>query len=265
MMNPVNDQVIGIVGGMGPEAGVTLCNYILANTKAAADQEHLSLMLMSFPGHIPDRTAFLEGSPVNNPAYKIAEIIGRLENAGAGVVAIACNTCHVPEIFDVIQSELYKARSSVKLLSMPQETLAYLKTHHRPVKRLGLMTTNGTYHSGLYENLLRENGYEVILPGPALQRSCIHRMIYDPVFGIKANPGHLTPEVIALTGTAMDFFNEHGAQAILLGCTELSQLIHLKKVTGLLMIDTLRVLSLAVIREVKNSTLASLPFIDPNT
>ncbi|MCX2492864.1 amino acid racemase [Pedobacter sp. PF22-3] len=248
-MNTEKDQVIGIVGGMGPEAGIALCNYLLHNPAGNADQGHLSFMLMSFPSYITDRTAFLEGSCATNPAYAVAGLITRLEMAGATIIAIACNTCHAPEIYDVILDELIKRNSRVKLVHMPYETLCFIKENHQHVRRIGLMTTNGTYHSGIYEKLFKAGGYDVVLPGISLQNSCIHRMIYDPLTGIKANPNHITPEVKAWMREAMHFFKSNGADAIVLGCTELS-LIHMAEFENEIpVIDAMKILSLTLIKE----------------
>ena len=51
------------------------------------------------------------------------------------------------------------------------------------------MSTNGTMQSGVYETLLREMGFDPVLPDPGLQNDIIHRSVYDPVIGIKANAG----------------------------------------------------------------------------
>lgn len=250
-MNSQKDQVIGIVGGMGPEAGIALCNYLLHNPLGAADQCHLSFMLMSFPSHIADRTAFLEGNCTTNPAYAVAGLIAKLEMAGANIIAIACNTCHAPEIYNVILEELAKINSRVRLVHMPGETLSFVKENHKDVRRIGLMTTNGTYRSGLYEKLFKEGGYDVVLPDISLQNSCIHRMIYDPLTGIKANPNHITPEVKMLMAEAMHFFKSKGADAVVLGCTELS-LIDTAEFE-MPVIDAMKILSLTLIKESAHS------------
>src|SRR5215213_8942139 len=104
-MDRGRNKTIGIVGGMGPQAGVALLNSITCMTGAAKDQEHLSAILMSFPGEVEDRTSFLEGNVSINPAYSIANIISRLEIAGANIIGIACNTSHAPRIYNVITEE----------------------------------------------------------------------------------------------------------------------------------------------------------------
>lgn len=84
-------RLIGIVGGVGPYAGVDLYRKILEQTKACKDQEHLPIAMLSLPGEICDRTAFILGETDINPAYAIVDILKKLEGVGAEVAAIACN------------------------------------------------------------------------------------------------------------------------------------------------------------------------------
>jgi aspartate racemase len=248
-MNTGYDRVIGIVGGMGPEAGVALFNYIISHTQGRTDQEHLSVVLMSFPKHIVDRTLFLEGIVDINPAYGIVQVIKKLEQAGAGVIGIACNTSHAPAIFNVILEELQKTNSRVKLLNMPFETCRFIGRHYPQIHRIGVMATNGTYKSQVYEILLQEQGYEVIVPDFGFQNEVIHKMIYDPGFGIKSNPGRITGEVSLLMKEALCYFKKKGAEAIILGCTELSFTLKEKVVHDMIVIDATEILALSLISE----------------
>lgn len=252
MMNLETDKVIGIIGGMGPQAGSALFDTIFRNTIAQCDQEHLSVMLMSFPKHIMDRTLFLEGIEPVNPAFTIVDVIRRMENAGAGIIGIACNTSHAPAIFDVVVSELNKLNSRVKIINMPVETCRHIREHHKNVRRVGLMTTNGTFKAGVYRTLLEDMGYEVILPDHNFQNDVIHKMIYDPTFGIKSNPRLITDEVRLLMDTALDFFRERKSDAVILGCTELS-LTHVRDVVNdMLVVDSTEILAKALIREAQD-------------
>jgi len=248
-MNLEEEKVIGIVGGMGPQAGLALLNRVVCHTQAVTDQQHLSAILMSFPKHIADRTAFLEGAVSTNPAYTIAAIIGKLERAGARVAGIACNTAHAPRIYEVILAELARANSGVQLLNMPQETCRYLRENQLPVRRIGLMTTNGTYKAGVYTHWLREWGYEAIIPDYDFQNQIIHNMIYDPEYGIKSNPDKTTGRVNACVHKVFEFFKEKKADAVILGCTELSLVITGRKHGNMLLIDPTEILAKALIRE----------------
>jgi len=243
------DNIIGIVGGMGPQAGVALCNSIVSQTAATIDQEHFSIVLLSFPGQMVDRTAFLEGRSAVNPALNIAGIIRKLEAAGASVAGIACNTCHSPLIFDVLLEELHKANCGVRLLHMPVETCRYIREEHPSIRRIGVMTTNGTYRSGVYVRVLEDHGYEIVNADPVFQDEVIHRMVYDANFGLKSCPKGVTAEVKALMDTALDYFRKKGAEAVILGCTEFSLMELADRVGGLLVVDSTAALARALIRE----------------
>jgi aspartate racemase len=241
------NKTIGIVGGMGPEAGNMLFYNILKHTPAASDQEHLPVILMSFPGEIEDRTAFCEGRVTVNPAFRIAAIILQLEKAGAEVAGIACNSSHIPAIYDVIQDELAKAQSSIQLLHLPGETVRYLKHNYPQVRKVGLMTTNGTYRSRLYYDLLVADDFEVIMPDPVFQDTVIHNIIYNDLFGIKANAALVTPDAALLAEKALQFFQQQGAEAVILGCTELSFIQKMTTPPGMILIDSGEALAKALI------------------
>lgn len=252
-MNLEEDKVIGIVGGMGPQAGLNLFNNILNLTEATTDQKHFSTILMSLPKHIIDRTSFLEGETSVNPAYNIAQIVRKLEVAGANFIGLACNTSYSPKIYNVIKEELDILNSRATLLHMPRETCKYIRENYPDFSRIGLMATNGTYKSGLYKNLLEEFGFEVIIPDFDFQDTIIHRMIYDETIGIKASPNELSTELQSLLSQALSFFEERKTEAIILGCTELSLLLKDKFVNNMLIVDPTEILAIALIREASDS------------
>src|SRR5688572_19505545 len=103
--------MIGIAGGAGPFAGLDLLRKVMEETVADKDQEHVSVIMISRPEIISDRTEFLVGREKLNPAFAIAGIMLDLERAGANIAAIPCNTAHARPIFDVIQNELDKRGS----------------------------------------------------------------------------------------------------------------------------------------------------------
>ncbi len=233
---------------MGPKAGITLFDGILQNTPAFIDQHHIPVVMISYPNQITDRTEFLEGKTVINPAFSIAKVIQQLEVAGAKVVGIACNTSYAPPIFDVIQAELRALHSCVMLVNMPLEVIEEIRERFPDAKRVGVMSTNGTYLSGLYSDLLEAAGYEVILPDRKFQGNVIHRIVYDPIFGIKANSIGVRPEAAALINRAIDFFKAQSADVIILGCTELSVSQVTDDVWKNKVVDSTQVLSRALIK-----------------
>ena len=99
-------KTIGIVGGVGPYAGLDLNEKIFRLTKAMTDQEHLNVLLFSMSSKIVDRTDYLIKKIKKNPAYGIYDVLVRLEQGGAEIVGIPCNTSHAPEIWNVIEEKI---------------------------------------------------------------------------------------------------------------------------------------------------------------
>lgn len=248
-MNLQNENVIGIVGGMGPQSGLAVMDSIIRQTKATRDQEHLSTILMSFPKHLVDRTLFLEERWLENPAYQIAEIIHKLEKAGAKIVGIACNTCHTLEIFNVIIEELTRINCKVRLVNMAYETCLYVRENFPNVKHVGIAASNGSYKSGVYKSLLTSWGYDPIVPDFTFQNNVIHKMIYDKDFGIKSNPT-IANEVLELLEKALTFYKDNGAEAVILGCTEFSLIAKENlPANDMIFVDSCDVLAKSLIRE----------------
>ncbi|MEO1623938.1 MAG: amino acid racemase [Bacteroidota bacterium] len=244
-------RVIGIIGGMGPHAGLAVFNHILNQTNVQKDQDHLSVVLMSFPEQIMDRSEFLFGKAGINPAESILDIVQKLSDSGASVIGMACNTAHASRIYNVIMEVLPQINPSLHLVHMPYETCLYIKEQLPGARRVGVLSTNGTYKAGIYRRQLQALGLEPILPDANFQSTVIHRMIYDPVFGIKAHPENIRPEVYELWNQAFEFFRQQQTDAVVLGCTELGLVIKGDQIGPIKIVDSTKLLATALIREAR--------------
>jgi aspartate racemase len=235
--------MIGIVGGMGPYSGTDLLNKIFDNTLAQNDQEHLDAILLSTPSGIDDRTQFLLGKVKVNPAFAITEVILKLEKMGATIAGIPCNTAHSNRIFSVIQQELKKAGSTLHLLNMIDETIKFMASNYPEVNKVGVLSTTGTYKNRLYSEPLIAQGFEVIEPTLEMQENVIHPAIYDSVYGIKtvSNPVHPQAKKNLLQG--ISFLKQSGAEAVILGCSEIPLAIPEPTVQELFAIDPTNILA----------------------
>ena len=132
---------LGILGGMGPQATQVFYQRILDKTDARRDQEHLPTLIWSDTG-MPDRTqAILSGQ--TEPVYQRLLADARLlEREGCTVLAIPCNTSHY--FADRLQREL-----SIPLMNMIRLTAAAMKK--RGCRRVGLLATDGTVRTGIYQ------------------------------------------------------------------------------------------------------------------
>ena len=248
--------IIGLVGGVGPLAGLDLQAKIIAQTAAGRDQEHLPVLSISWPGPIPDRTEYLLGRVAQNPAYPILEQLRLLAAMGATVAAIPCNTAHAPPIFDVIRAGVAGFARPLRLLHMLDETADHLTARYPGLRTVGILSTTGTWRARLYPQLLEWRGLRVITPDAARQET-IHAAIYDPAHGIKS-AGRVTARARADLERGLVALQAAGAEAVVLGCTELPVAFPEGEYDGLPLIDPTWVLARALIREVAPGQLQPL-------
>jgi aspartate racemase len=241
--------MIGIIGGVGPYAGLDLLRKIYDNTLAAKDQEHLDTMLLSVPSAILDRTEYLEGDVQENPGLAMAEVAKRLHYAGSSVIGIPCNTAHVDEIFGVMLEDLAQAGCSLRVMHMIQETVSFIGSEYPEFKRIGVLSTTGTYRSGVYRNALKSAGYQVERPTLQMQEEVIHPAIYHPEFGIKSISSPVQPQAKANLMKGFKYLKSLDVEAVILGCTEIPLAFPNRNIEGMVAIDPTTVLARALIRE----------------
>ncbi len=213
--------MIGIVGGVGPHAGLDLVKKIFDLTNASRDQDYLPICLLSMPSIIEDRTEFLLGKGNVNPAVPISDIILKLEKAGSKYIGIPCNTAHSPQIFNEIIRGLKLNNSTVTLVNMIAEVCEYIKLTFPNIRRVGVLTTYGAYKVSLYQNYLELNGLEAIVPSENFQLNVVHDAIYNREYGIKAQSICITAKARAKLVEGIYYLQEKGAEVIVLGCTEI--------------------------------------------
>lgn len=241
----MRQRSIGVVAGVGPFAGLDLLGKILSQTTASKDQDHLTVFSVSRPSAIPDRTAFLLDESSDNPAHAIAAQLRLLERMGARVAAVPCNTSHALRIFDVIVNTLRTKRSRLQLLHMPREVGQFLKSHHPKVRRVGVLATTGTYHARIYEEALNPLGLKVMIP----DRRAAKR-VYDAIYDIKAK-GRASRIARHNILRAAHSLLTHGAEAIILGCTELPLAVRESQIGEVIVIDSTLILARALVREAR--------------
>lgn len=255
-----SERIIGVVGGVGPYAGLDLCRKIFDQTEASIDQEHLSVALLSFPSKIAGRPDFLQGKTDTNPAFAICEIVSQLVQLGADVVGIPCNTMHSPRIFDVLLNEAKKKRLEVSILNMVVEVREYiqktltqqdLKEHHK----IGLLGTEALVVSGVYQEALQGQGLEIVVPDSYHQQK-IESALFDPEYGIKAHSNPISDRARRLITGGIDHLIAEQCRTIILGCSEISMIVTEPEIEGALMIDPTSILARALIREVGGAVIS---------
>jgi len=241
-------KTIGIVGGVGPYAGLDLNRKILDQTLAGTDQDHLPVLLATYPGLIEDRTRYLLQGDVENPAEGLFKVIKLLSAGGADVVGIPCNTAHAGPIFSPLLKMIRERTLPLKLLNMISEVAAAIASTVGNRAAVGVLSTMGTYKTGLYQEYLSGVAAKLVFPEPDLALD-VHAAIYDPQFGIKAHSNPVLPQARERIENAVRTLRERGAELVVLGCTELPLALTYNTLNGLRFIDPATVLARALIRE----------------
>lgn len=196
-------KTVGIIGGMGPLATGDLFMEIVANTDAQSDQEHLHIIVDNNTA-IPDRTDAILHNGVS-PLNEMQKSAQRLINIGATILCMPCNTAHY----------FYKdlaSRLNVPLVNMIEETGNELV--RQGIKKAALLATEGTVLCGIYADVMKNKGVELIYPD-ARGQHVVTDVIYK---GIKANNMAYNP---VMFNAVIETLFARGAQTLILGCTEL--------------------------------------------
>jgi aspartate racemase len=204
---PKGDEVIlGIFGGMGPEATADLYMQIIKLTPANIDQQHIPTLIFSNT-RVPDRIKAIDEADSAIIPYLVFSV-KKLEESGASFIAVPCNTVHY--FYDKMQSAV-----SIPVINMISETAESVKKRYPGIRKVGLLATSGTIKTGLYQKELSGRGYEVITP----EESTEEEIVMKAVRGIKAGTDRKPIEdLLAAAGQELA---DKGAELIVLGCTEI--------------------------------------------
>lgn len=217
-------RTLGVIGGLGPMATAFFMQMVIEMTEADRDQEHIEMLIHNCPS-IPDRTSYIVGTSQENPEKPMADIGKWLADNGADVIAIPCITASY--FFETLSREI-----PVPIINIIEETAAYLAENR--IDSVGLMATDGTVQSGLFQKALQEKGIKVILPKKESQQDVMH-LIYNNVKATK-------PVEMNRFERVSRELRDAGAKVIVLGCTELSMIRRDEKI-GAGYLDAMQVLA----------------------
>jgi aspartate racemase len=200
-------QTIGVLGGMGPEAGAAFFELIVRETAAGRDQDHAPVVLYSLP-QIPDRTeAILRGG--RDPVPALRRGLAALQRAGADFAVMSCISAHyfLPRLLP---------RSPLPILSLIDETVAAVEGMKPVPGAIGLLATDGTVRSGLLARTFEAAGTAVLTPS-SRDQARLMTAIYGKK-GVKAGfiRGSARETVLEVARELV----RRGAAAVLAGCTE---------------------------------------------
>lgn len=208
-----SEGIVGVLGGMGPLATVDFMRKLLEATPATSDQEHVPVLVSNIP-QIPDRTQAFRGEG-RSPVDALITHAKRLRAAGAGLIVMPCNTAHL--WFDDIRGGV-----GLPMLHIADAAIAEAQRLTSGPLNLGLLATDATLASGLYVNRTAS----VAAGGPWRWLQPTARETLEWVMpGIEAvKAGDLeTGQTLLLR--AAHALSQRGANALVLGCTEIPLVI----------------------------------------
>jgi aspartate racemase len=196
-------RVVGIIGGMGPEATLDLMRRVLVKTPAQGDQDHIHLIVESNP-KIPSRIAHLIEGTGADPTPELVRIAVNLQRAGAEALAIPCNTAHA-------YAHSIRRAVGIPLLDMVQLTVDQIASSRR-VARVGLLASSAVVATELYAKSFAGHGIAVVNPGRQDEVMALIKAVKCGETGVKVQA--------SLARIALDLANQ--ADVLLVGCSELS-------------------------------------------
>ena len=203
-------RTLGILGGMSWESTQHLYALINRSVAARLGGLHSAQLLLHSVDFAPIAAMQSAGEWAEAAAVLGAAGAG-LKRAGAEALLIATNTMHL------VATEVERA-AGLPVLHIVDATAEALRA--AGVRRAGLLATRFTMEQGVYRDRMRERfGIEIVTPDEA-GRTEVHRLIYEELCRGRFEPASrelLRAQVAALA--------DRGAQAVILGCTELGLLL----------------------------------------
>ncbi len=212
--------MIGILGGMGTQAGLDFCNKLAVLNRGKIDQEY-PLFLLYNKSNIPGRPESI-GSQTKKLSNKSTNKTSRekynkvlksllkgcklLEKNKCRFIVIPCNTAHY--WFEDLQNKI-----NIPIINMPKEVFKFTKKKCKKNSKVGLLATEGTLKTGVYKKFF-EKDYQLIEPSEKIQKLSVNKAIRLVKMGnVKAAAKAIKP--------AIDSLIKMKCKKIILGCTEL--------------------------------------------
>ncbi|MBI4176794.1 MAG: amino acid racemase [Candidatus Aenigmarchaeota archaeon] len=226
-----NKKIVGILGGMGPEATADLYMRIIRifQTKynAKFDSDYPQIIINSIP--LPD---VVEAEKIDGVYTYLANGIKTLEAAGVDFIVIDCNTVQflVPSLREDV---------TIPIIGIPEETLKVAKSYG--FNNVGLLATKNTIKMKAFEKEAARFGMAILVPGPEQQN-----VITDIIMNVLS--GNRFEQDKSALRQIIKELESRGAEAIIVGCTDLPLIIN-NNDSKVLLLDTTEVLAQACIRE----------------
>tara|TARA_Y100000992_G_C21163167_1_gene442176 strand:+ start:114 stop:809 length:696 start_codon:yes stop_codon:yes gene_type:complete len=195
--------MIGILGGMGTQAGLDFCNKLAKLNKGKTDQKY-PLFVLYNKSNIPDRPKNLHR--YNKVLKSLLEGCNFLEKNNCKFIVIPCNTAHY------WYNDLQK-KTRIPIVSMPREVYLHAIKKCKKNFKIGLLATEGTIKTGIYRKFF-DKKFKLVHPTKYIQSKNVNKAIKLVKMGkIKDASKAIKPAVNSLIRMK--------CKKIILGCTEL--------------------------------------------
>tara|TARA_Y100001935_G_C17174050_1_gene441705 strand:- start:20 stop:766 length:747 start_codon:yes stop_codon:yes gene_type:complete len=212
--------MIGILGGMGTQAGLDFCNKLAIQYRGKIDQDY-PLFYLYNKSNIPGRpesigktTGVLSDKSKNiSSKRKYEKVLNslvdgckKLEKSKCKFIVIPCNTAH--HWYQDLQKKI-----KIPIINMPKEVFNHTKKNCKKNSKIGLLATEGTLKTKVYDKIFN-NDYKLFFPNEKLQKKCVNKAIkYVKMGKVKQASKVIQP--------AINFLIKNKCKRIILGCTEL--------------------------------------------
>jgi aspartate racemase len=198
------ELVVGVIGGLGPEATLDFFGKVLHHSKAKNDQDHIHLIIENNP-KTPNRNDAIAGRGPS-PGTALADMARALERAGADFVVMACNTAHA------FESDI-RAALTRPFISLIDEVVDEVRRLHPDARRVGVLATQGSRDAKIFTPAFARHGMEVLQldePSQARFMALLYRIkAGDRGTDVRDGMQQLGEELVAM-----------GADILIAGCTE---------------------------------------------
>jgi len=229
-------NIIGILGGIGPESTVEYYRQIIYGYKKNTGSENYPHLFINSI-NMTEMLGFVAKNDFETLTGYLVKEIRKLEAAGADCVAIASNTPHV--VIDEIRKKI-----AVPIISIVDETCKY--ANDRKLKRLLLTGTLYTMKNNFYKKSLAQYNIECIVPGD-YEKTAIQSIIFPDLENgiINEKDKQLFKEICG------KIIKENNIDGIILGCTELPLMIK-ENDFDIAVLDTMDIHIKSILREMND-------------
>ena len=195
--------MIGILGGMGTQAGLDFCNKLAKINRGKLDQDYPMFVLYN-KSNIPDRKQNLK--KYNKVLKSLIEGCKFLQKSKCKFISIPCNTAHY------WYKDLRK-KIKIPILNMPEIVYLNAKNNLKKNSKIGLLATEATIKTGVYSHYFNKK-FLLISPNTTLQQRSVNKSIKLVKMG-------KTKEAERAIKPAVNYLIKKKCKKIILGCTEL--------------------------------------------